>query len=100
MAENPLQPREPEPEVVEPEIVGLEPRPSLWRRLASRFVLCAATAALGLALIAAGVLLTLTIVGAMIGIPMILLGLGAIFLAVLLFFGGGNVKFRVGGFPR
>jgi hypothetical protein len=88
-----------EPEVVEPEIVGFEQRPSLWKRIAGRMGLSLFVGALGLGLCAFGAVLTLTVVGAAIGIPLVLFGLGLILLAALLLFGGGpmrTITFRVG----
>lgn len=82
---------EPEPEVVEPEIVGLEPPPSpWWRRVLARAALAAFLSVLGAGLCLVGVILTITVVGAGIGIPLIVIGLCILVLAVIIFFGGGR----------
>ncbi|MBI4063446.1 MAG: hypothetical protein HY401_04005 [Elusimicrobia bacterium] len=41
---------------------------------------------------AVGALLTISIIGAAIGIPLLLLGIGAIVMAGYLFLGGGNFR--------
>lgn len=66
----------------------------------AKLFLAAAGVAAGLALIALGALLTATLIGALLGVPMILAGAGVIWLALrVLFFGKANfVVFRGG--PR
>ena len=87
-----------ESRIVEPEIVGLEPpRPSLWHRIAARLAVSCLVGMVGVGLCLIGVVLTLSIIGAAVGIPMILLGIGAVGVAVLLLFGGGRMKWQ---FPR
>ncbi|MFA5976228.1 MAG: hypothetical protein WC859_08720 [Elusimicrobiota bacterium] len=82
-----------EPEVLEGEIVGLPPRPlSWWRRLLARGILAVAFGVLGLGLCALGGVLTLTIIGATIGVPLILVGLILMVIPLILLFGGGSFR--------
>lgn len=85
--------REEEPEVIDPEIVGLEP-PSLplWKRLLLRTALGVVVGAVGMAALLLGIVLTLTIVGAFIGIPLIVLGFILMALAVFLPMRLGGIK--------
>ena len=57
----------PEPEVIEPEIVGYEKKPSWWTRFKSRALLSLIIGIVGLILSAVGALLTISIIGAAIG---------------------------------
>ncbi|MBI4370481.1 MAG: hypothetical protein HY547_09670 [Elusimicrobia bacterium] len=82
----------PEPEIITPEVVGYEPKPSWWQQFKSRALFSLILGTIGLILCAVGVLLTLSIIGAAIGIPLVLLGIGAAVMAVILFLGGGNLK--------
>lgn len=82
-----------EERVIEPEIVGHEDRPPLWRRLLAGLAVRAALAVLGLGLAAIGGLLTLSILGAPVGIPLLAAGLLLMILAFLLPLGGGKVRF-------
>ncbi len=81
MSDSPLEPGK--PKVVEGEIVGLERRPSLWRRLMARLTMTAIVGCLGLAFCLAGVVLTVTIVGAPAGLPLLLIGLALLGAALL-----------------
>lgn len=84
--------REAEPEVIEPEIMGFEPPPpSLWRRFMARAVLGLALGAAGAALVIAGTVLTLTILGASVGIPLMILGLILLVAAFLLPMARGRI---------
>ena len=86
-------PAEKEVRVVEPEIVGLElPPPSLWRRIAAKVAVSLFVGLVGLGLCAIGVVLTLTIVGAWMGIPLVLVGIGLIVFSVFLLIGGGKIR--------
>lgn len=79
--------------VVEPELVGLEPPPqSCWRRTLARAAFATLLGALGLALIAIGVVLTLTIVGALVGIPMIIVGSMLLIAVIFVPFGSGEMR--------
>ena len=87
----------PEPRVVEGEVVG-SPRPAnpasggTWLgRLAARAALAAVLGLVSLALLAVGALLTVTVVGAVVGVPLLLLGLALLAVAVWIFFGGGTM---------
>ncbi|MBI4387304.1 MAG: hypothetical protein HY551_07965 [Elusimicrobia bacterium] len=74
-----------EPEVLDPEIVGLEPPPlPIWKRFLLRTALGAVFFATGAGALLLGIVFTLTIVGAFIGIPLIVLGLALMALAVFL----------------
>ncbi|HVC09399.1 MAG TPA: hypothetical protein VNH15_05625 [Elusimicrobiota bacterium] len=86
-----------EPRVVEGEVVG-GPRPAnpagggTWLgRLAARAILAAVLGLIALALLAAGAVLTLTVVGAVVGVPLLLLGLALAAAALWIFFGGGTM---------
>lgn len=100
MKEHPLSPLEPEAEVIEPEIVGHAKPASLWRRIVSRLLLSLALGAVGLCLILAGILLIITVVGAAVGVPLLLLGLALVALSLFLLFGGGTTRLHIGGFHR
>lgn len=76
--------------VIEPEIVELEPSPSLGRRLLSRLVFSLFVGILGIALCLLGAVLTITIIGASVGIPLIFAGLFIILIALFLLLGGGR----------
>ncbi|MHB2027076.1 MAG: alkaline phosphatase family protein [Elusimicrobiota bacterium] len=104
---------ESEPRFVEGEVmsrdggrVGL-PRPSWPRRFLARLLAACVLGVLALALCAAGIALTLSVIGAFIGIPLFFLGLGLAAAALWIFFGGG-IKFialaaalaSLAGFPR
>jgi hypothetical protein len=88
-----LQPfeRRDDPEAVTPEIVGLEPRVPAWRRWMHRAAFSLALAVGGLVVCAVGTLFTLTVVGAVVGVPLIFAGLFALLLAAALMFGRGKV---------
>ncbi|MDE1975738.1 MAG: hypothetical protein KGL04_06745 [Elusimicrobia bacterium] len=94
--------REPGPRVVEGEIVGgKEGRARLrggsrLERLAARAGLSVILGLIAVALIAAGVLLTATIVGAVVGVPLALLGLAIGAAAAWILVGGGTMSFHVG----
>lgn len=84
---------EPEPEVVEPEIVGLKPPPPpFWKRMLARAAAGLFLGLLGLCLCLIGAVLTLTIVGASLGIPLLLAGLVLALLALGVLFGSGKIK--------
>lgn len=84
--------------VVEAEVVG-RPKPvPLWKRAAARVAAAGALALLGLVLIGAGAFLTLTVVGAVVGIPLALAGLGLVAAAAFLLLGGGTISIRT--WPR
>ncbi|MBI2070952.1 MAG: hypothetical protein HYT79_10185, partial [Elusimicrobia bacterium] len=61
-------------------------------RLAARAVLSLALIAIGLAICLIGGLLTISIIGAAVGIPLIIFGAAVVLLAVYLLFGGGKIK--------
>lgn len=94
-------PVEREDEVIEPEIVGMEPpRASLWRRILVRVAAGLILGILGIGLCIAGGVLTLTLIGAAIGIPLICVGVSLIVLAVFLFIGGEEARTIDLRFPR
>jgi hypothetical protein len=96
MREGPLDPAI---RVVDAEIVGHEPQPPLWRRAADRVVRGAVMFAVGLGLIAAGLILTATIIGAVVGIPLAFLGLCLCLVGVLAPFMQGKTRFVVARWP-
>lgn len=97
-----LEPREPGPESVdEPEVFrpGERPKPQepdfrFHAPLLLRAIASVLLALGGLAALAVGAVLTLTIVGAWAGIPLLLLGLALLLLAVVTLFGGGKFTLR------
>ena len=90
---------ESEPRIVEAEIVEegevRETSTSFFRGLLSRVVLSIILGLLGAAMIAAGVVLTVTIIGAPFGIPLVIIGLLVCFVAFLSFFARGQVGFTI-----
>jgi len=94
------------PEIVEPsrvvdaELVGFEMPPPLWRRVLARAALAVILGAIGLVLVVVGVILTVTIIGAAIGVPLILLGLLICAFALFAPFARGPGRFRVVTWPR
>jgi hypothetical protein len=92
-------PLDPAARIVTPEIVGNEPKPPMWRRAVDRAMLGAVMGAIGLGLIVVGVLLTATIIGALVGIPIALLGLALLFVAVVAPFARAHVWFVSLGRP-
>ncbi|MBI4670017.1 MAG: alpha/beta fold hydrolase [Elusimicrobia bacterium] len=90
-----------EPEVIEPEIIGAQPpAPSLWQQIITRAAISLSIGLLGILLCGAGLILTITIIGAPLGIPLILAGLAAIFIALIVLFSGGNFMTIRLGKPR
>lgn len=86
-SERPDEPRE-----VEAEVVGLERPASFWSRLKSRLALAAVLGVLGLGFLAAGLVLTLTVIGALAGIPLMFVGLALLAGMVFTLFGGGSIR--------
>ncbi|MCX5787402.1 MAG: hypothetical protein NTX64_02670 [Elusimicrobia bacterium] len=83
-------------EVLEAEVVGLEPPPPpLWRRLIARAVLSLILGGAGLVAIVIGLVLTITIVGAPMGIPLVIIGVVLCVAALLLPFSRGLMRFHV-----
>ncbi len=81
-----------EPRVVEAEVVA-PPRPaSKGRRIAGRLVAAAALGVVGGWLILTGATLCLTIIGAIIGLPMMALGAALVFAAAVVPFLQGQVR--------
>jgi hypothetical protein len=87
-------PAERPPKVVEPEVVGLEKPPSWGRRLLARVGLAAVLGCLGLGLLVFGALLTATLVGAAVGVPLLLVGVVLLAGAAFVLLGGGTVVVR------
>lgn len=81
---------QPEPETVEAEVVGFEPRPSLWRRILARLRFGLLLAVLGAGMILVGAVLTISIIGAPVGIPLVFIGLFFITAALFTVIGGGR----------
>lgn len=69
---------------------------SRLERLAARAGAAVVLGVIALALVAAGALLTMTIVGAVVGVPLALLGLALGAAAVWILVGGGTMVFHVG----
>ena len=89
---NPPARRQDEPRIVEPEIVGFEKKPSPLRGALSRVFFSIVMALVSLGLVAGGIVLTLSIIGAPLGIPLILAGLGGFLFAIFMFLGGGKIR--------
>jgi len=90
-----------EAEVIEPEIVGLEPPPpSLWRRLLVRTAMSLILGVLGIGFCLGGGVLTITVIGAGVGVPLLFLGFSLIALALLFVIGGGKAAHINLRFPR
>ena len=81
-----------EPRLVEAEVVGMERPASRWARFKTRLLLAAVLGMLGLLFTTAGVVLTLTLIGAVAGIPLILVGFALLAAMVWILFGGGSVR--------
>ncbi|HRY28632.1 MAG TPA: hypothetical protein P5079_01195 [Elusimicrobiota bacterium] len=84
-------------EVLEPEIVGLEPAVPFWKRAVRRVTAGLALGFVGLGMTVLGGLFTLTIVGAGIGLPLVFLGILVMVFAVFLFFADRStvsIRFR------
>lgn len=82
---------EPVRRVVEPEVVGLdEPKVPFWKGILARAAVSAGVAFFGLVLCGIGLLMTITIVGAAVGIPLMVGGLLICALSVFVFFGFGS----------
>jgi hypothetical protein len=98
-----------EPRLVEAEIVDeggdacasgvYSASTSLLRRLLARAALSLFLGALGLALIAVGTILTITIIGAPFGVPLVVIGFLFCLVALLSLFARGQVGFISSG-PR
>jgi len=85
-----------ESEVLEPEIVGLEPPPpSLFKSFLQRGLLMLALVLAGVGLCVVGLVLTFTIVGAVLGLPMLFLGLGLVVFSLLTPLNGRSIKVKV-----
>ena len=87
-------PAERPPKVVVPEVVGHERRPPLWRRALARVGAAVVLGLLGLGLVVFGLFLTATLVGAAVGVPMVLFGLVVLVGAAFVLLGGGAVVVR------
>jgi hypothetical protein len=80
------------PEVIEPEIVGLEPpRPGRWRRRLRTVLMAGGLALAGSGFFAVGAVLTVTIIGAPIGVPLMLFGV-LLWFAFFLVAGGNPIR--------
>jgi hypothetical protein len=77
--------------IVDPEIVGHEPQPPFWHKLVSRLVFCIILGGVGFVAIMLGTILTITIVGAAVGMPMLFMGLIFVVFAVVIGVGSGRV---------
>jgi hypothetical protein len=98
---NPEKNLQPAERVYEPEIVGLPKKHSRIRGWFSRLMTIVTVAAVGAVFIITGVLLTITVVGGLLGIPMIFVGLLMELAAGLMFFAGsGTAVIRFGGSGR
>ena len=88
-----LSEKEPELKVYDAEVLGQEPPlPPWWRRVLSRVVLSGLLALLGLACGFVGAVLTITVVGAAIGLPLLIIGFLLLGVAVFVFLGAGSMK--------
>jgi len=82
----------PEPRVVEAEVVG-SPRPaSMGRRIVGRLIVAVVLGVVGGWLILNGATLCLSIIGAIIGLPMMALGAALVFAAAVVPFLQGQVR--------
>jgi hypothetical protein len=85
-----LAKRHQDAEVVDAEVVGHEPPSQQWQRLVSRLVFCLILGGVGIVAVILGAILTVRIVGAVAGIPMVpSLVLVAVIIAV------GGVRFII-----
>ena len=91
-----LAPRPPDKEkVYEAEVVGLPPPPPpFWKRVFSRVVMTVVLIAVGVSLCVLGLVMTLTLIGAVAGIPLVFAGAGLILAALFLPLGAGTVRFQ------
>ncbi len=64
------------------------------RRILARVVLSAVLGAVAAALCVIGILLTVTVIGAAVGLPLVLLGAALAVAAAWILFGGGTVLYR------
>ena len=87
-----LDPVDEEPRVVEAELVGVRPETSWWRRLLARAAFSLGLGALGLGCAAVGALMTVTVIAAPVGIPLLLIGAVLVLVALFTAFGGGRVQ--------
>lgn len=70
--------------IVDPEVLGHEPGPSFLRRLAARLGVSLILGAVGLLVVFVGGVLTLSIIGAAVGVPLLIIGLLLVISALLL----------------
>lgn len=106
----PERPEEPSPKIVEAEIVDedlegpfFEERPlphSRLGRFLSKAALSVLLALIGLAMMGAGLVLTLTVIGITFGLPLMAMGFLACVLAILVFFSRVQGTVVVGRGPR
>lgn len=78
---------------IEPEIVYLRPkspRPPFWGRWLFKAFISIGVCFLGLGLMGVGILLTLSLIGAPVGIPLFFMGFLMLCLSILFFFVGKN----------
>jgi len=78
------------PKVCEPEIVGRQSPRSGWRRALARAAYGVALGAAGVGFSLVGAVLTVTILGAPVGIPLSMIGLGLLMAAFLIAAGAGR----------
>ena len=94
------------PELIEPsrvvdaELVGYEMPTPLWRRVLGRAVLAIVLGCIGLVMLVIGVILTITVIGAAVGIPLMLLGLILCLFALFAPLARGPGRFTVVHWPR
>ena len=98
--QEPARPRVVEGEIISERERGSPRSGSRLERLAARAGVAVVLGVIALALVAAGALLTVTIVGAVVGVPLALLGLALGAAAVWILVGGGTMVFRVGTMGR
>ena len=104
----PEQPEKPSPKIVEAEIVDedfsgpfLEERPQSWlSRFLSKAALSVLLALIGLAMMGAGLVLTLTVIGIAFGLPLMAMGFLACVLAIFVFFSRVEGTVVIGQRPR
>lgn len=90
------------PRVVEGEVLGHEtepPRPFQAGGVLARLALALLLSLVGLGLFVVGILLTLSIVGAVWGLPLMFLGALMAGAAGLILFGGGRLRVSAGRWP-
>ena len=91
---------QPAARIVEAVVVGHEPKPPLWRRLVARAALGVVLGAVGLGAVVVGAIMTITVVGAVVGVPLVVVGLLLCLMAAFVPFSTRQMHFHVVRWPR